>query len=618
MELYIKPISWSILSQNSKNPYIYPSIEIFGYTKDGNSIYVRILKQTTLICKFNDFIDNETISDLNDILNPTYIKTSKHDPKILIVRTTENISNTEYISNIIDIKQDPYGELESFWESKEIGPYEWLKITKYAPLPGKYTNCEFNIRTEETNILPDENIHQELNINTFFWNIKYSTNVIQTLSITATNKFGSHSYLIDNDDTLNNTYFNIIKVKNEKELINKFFEIYNAYKSDYMIYYGFDMTYLLKRLGIHNILLNLSPKIVNYERNNTQIMRKTIQMPGTEIIDLSLFYKKFYSHIKDYNLKNIGKYFFKDTKEDNVLISNLWNTNKVMRKIHNVCNNLGISIDCLLRNSYEDIINRSIYNIDPGILKITYDEPTHLRSPEKGIYKNVYVYDYSELYRRLLMNSSNIIASTLGTRLEKAPSKLIVNSFYSSCTYNIINERRLKHKLDKFMLNKGVISIDSFIIKSMVPLKRNWIKYIENIDCYISVGKKSSISFIDDTINFCGLANICRPKFKLLQHIISLYVEAIADNKSKFIIPEIDNVPIDYFVMTDKINGNKVLLEQICESTSISSNVKYIMTVSGPVLLSRITKDTVVDKKYYMEEINKQICELNMLQSITI
>jgi len=615
MELYIKPISWSIVNPSAKavknDPSLFSAIQIFGYTKEGNSIYIRIPKQSTFIIKFNDNMKDEILSYIKETLNPTVIKASNINLNILIVRTSE-IPNNESI----DIKQDPYGELESFWEIKEIGPYEWLKIDNYTPLPGKYTSCDLNIRTNEKNISHIDNFYtQNLKFNVFFWNIETTDKEITTISILIQNKFGTHSYIIIRDNIIK---FNdsFIKVNNEKDLLIKFFEIYDAYKSDYMIYYHSNtLDILLQRLNINDLEIT---KIINHKP-------ETIELFGTQIIDLLHYYKKFYPFIKSNKLDTISNYFIDKKDLKNIsLMYELWNINKIIFNIEHICNNLGISINCILRDSYEDIMNRTIYNIDPGIHDITYKEPNYLKEAIKGIYQNIYVYDYSELYRQILLSSTENITSTLGERLENSPSKIIVTGFYASCIYNDYNQVILKSTLDDILITNKIISIEPFIIRSIGPLKKNWLKYIENVDCYIPVSNKSSISLIDNNIDFYGVSPLCRPKFKLLENIMTNYMELLVDDKLKhFKLPLLENIKLENFVMTEKITDSDFLSsdtikyslsKQYCEQIITPVNVKYIMTTKGPILLSKFTKNYEIDQSYYLAEINKQLSQLKCLK----
>jgi hypothetical protein len=126
-QLFVRPISWSSVNPSAAvlkaNPTLFPSIQIFGYTPNGHTVYVRIPRKSTFILKFAEEVDDDMMSDINDILQPSSIKLSGLDPHILIIRAPELspielTANPEFegLATWIDVKQDPYGEIESFWE----------------------------------------------------------------------------------------------------------------------------------------------------------------------------------------------------------------------------------------------------------------------------------------------------------------------------------------------------------------------------------------------------------------------------------------------------------------------------------------------------------------------
>ena len=155
----------------------------------------------------------------------------------------------------------------------------------------------------------------------------------------------------------------------------------------------------------------------------------------------------------------------------------LWKENDINNHIEPVCNNLRIRFDTLLTLSLEEIIDRAIYNIDPGIMikSVRSGVPEHVKDAQRGIYRSVYIYDYSELYRIIMMNSDQRVISELALRLSGAPSKLIVTGFY----FNYVARDKLLPKLYEALsgiLNGGkVIALEPFIIRSIGPLTGEWL-----------------------------------------------------------------------------------------------------------------------------------------------
>ena len=708
-QLFIRPISWSSVNPSAAalrvNPSLFPSIQIFGYTSDGHTIYVRIPRKSTFILKFGQEIDEDMVASLNDILNPTSIKPSYLDPNILIIRAPELspmdlTANPDFesLATWTEAQQDPYGEIESLWETREIGPYEWIAIEKYVPIPGKYTSADINIRTEEDNIysigdvdidLPD--IFPRL----FFWDIETygsrqgefpsSTNpddFIALISIITVSREGTNGFVIVKGDVnlglVNQTGDNIVVIKanDEKDLLTKFFAIYNTFQPDRQVYYNgdmFDMPYFLNRLSINNYeipkiskVLSLIPPVVrhSYPSPFGREFERTLLIPGTEIIDLIHFYRRFYPHFKNHKLDTVSKSFLGEGKTgltidemmdairtndadklakvvdysfvDSLRMNELWDASDIQNTLEQVCNNLGVSIDVLLRSSFENIIDRAVYNIDAGsaIVKGKYDSPTHLKEAVRGIYRNVYIYDYSELYRQIMLLSEQTIPVALATRLEGAPSKLIMTAFYSTYVDRTDLLPLLNVMLESILGTNMVIALEPFIIRSIGPLNAEWLKEIDRSPCYVSVSKASYI-VLDSAgeLETAGLAKLSRPKFQLAADVIKDYLVAIysyivdkGENPKKGLkIPDLDQLPLEKLILTEKLGDisnltvdsvkYKLALQYGAPITTWVS-VKYLMTMRGPVLLSSLTDEDKenINHEYYMTELEKYLRDLQSLK----
>ena len=700
--LHVRPISWSSVTPSAAaikaNPTLVPSIQIFGYTVDGRTAYIRVPRKSTFILKFTEDVDEEVVDNITDILNPTNVKPSYLDPTILIVRAPELspmefTGNPEYedLATWNDVSQDPYGELESFWEAKEIGPYEWISIERFTPLPGKYTTCDLNIITDESHIQSATEIdHMDINCRILFWDIEAFSgrigefpnssdpeDIIFMLSVITASNQGTNKFVLVkgniNPEVINQKLPDvaIIKSKDEKELISQYFAIYNTFKPDRLVYYNgdmFDMPYLINRLAIHEMnvpkitkILSLVPRIVphHYPTPFGREAERTIQLPGTEIIDLIHYYRRFYPYLRNHRLDTVANKIIGEGKTDltidemmdavrtdnteklaNVVeysyvdslrMLQLWNSEKenmsVQPRLELVCNNLGISTDTLLRDSFSHIIDLAAYNIDAGAALAggTKDKPTHLKEAVKGIYRNVYIYDYSELYRQLLLQSEQQLGSILGERLEGAPHQLILEAFYSKYVDRDELLPLLTSMLDSVIGTQLVIAIEPTIIRSIGPLHVDWLKMLDRIPCYVSVAKASYIILDGDSeIEKAGLSKLCRPKFDLANDIIEQYLTLVySNNLDKFIIPDFATLPIDKFVLTEKIgdvaglSSNTIKYKLAAQyGTAITTwvSVKYIITTRGPVLLSKISADDTLDYRYYQIELGKYIKDLQSLK----
>ena len=711
-QLFVRPISWSSVNPSAAaiklNPALVPSIQVFGYTPDGRMAYVRVPRKSTFIMKFAEDIDEEVIVNIIDILNPDTIKVSDLDPKIIIVRAPELspielTANPDYegIATWTDITQDPYGELESFWEAKEIGPYEWISISKFTPLPGKYTSSDLNIISDEAHITSSSveqirSIYSELSDDfseifprLLFWDIETfaskgrefpnSSNpedFIFMISIMTVSREGSNGYVIVkgdvNPDLINQAHSHpgsmvLVKAKDEKDLITQFFAIYNTFKPDRQIYYNgdmFDMPYLLDRLNLHNYevpkiskVLSLIPRTAShyYPTPFGREMARTILLPGTEIIDLIHYYRRFYPHLKNHRLDTIAKFFLKEGKTgltieemmeairvndadkiakvvdysfvDSLRMYQLWDSTNIQSRLETVCNNLGISIDTLLHESFERIVNLAVYNIDAGSALVggTKGKPNHLNEAVKGIYRDVYIYDYSELYREIMLNSDQPIASVLAERLEGAPPQLILAAFYSEFVDRSDLLPLFTSMLDSVIGTKTVIALEPTIIRSIGPLNSEWLNLIERAPSYVAVGKASYLVIGNDgTLETAGLSKLCRPKFELAADVIYQYLSRVYANElDQFMIPDLKLLPIEKMILTEKIgditninpDGIKYKLAvQYGAPVTTWVSVKYIMTPRGPVLISKLRPDDTIDNNYYEGELGKYIKDLQALK----
>ena len=673
-QLLLYPVSWSSVDPNAAainaNSTLLPSIQIFGYLPDGKTIYVRVPRKSTFILTFAEEVDDDIISNIMEILNPIYIKRSILDSKVLIVRAPE-LSPIELTANPdfeglatwIDVKQDPYGELQSFWEAREIGPYEWLSLEKFVPLPGKYTTCDINLSIDEVNIAtaPREIVLPDIFPRLFFWHISTlssrkgefpnSSNkedVISMISITTVAPDGSNSYAIVLP-TLNTSLDESIlavNARDEKDLIVQFFAIYTSFKPDRQIYYTgdmVDMPYLLNRSALHNYSIPRISKIlsflpeISYHSYPTPFGREmapTISLPGTESIDLVHFYRRFYPQFSNYRLGAISDALLDEAENEifeesttSARLSELWSVTEVHSRIESVCNNLGVSADVLLRESFADILHRSVYNIDAGAAIITgkKDKPDHFKEAVRGVYRNVLLYDYSELYRRLMVNSGQVIASTLGERLEDAPPGLIMEAFYSEYVDRTKLIPLMNAMLESIISSEKIIAIEPVFIRSVGPLPADWLKLISTIPCYVSVAKASHI--ILDTrgsIESSGLAKLCRPKFELANDVIRQYITKVYRGRvADFQVPKLEDVASEKFVLSETIGDimtlksgslKYVLAQQYAGILSGWITVKYLMTTKGPVLLSLVKEGEKIDYSYYIREIESYMLELYSLK----
>lgn len=713
-ELFVRPISWSTVNPSAsalrKNPNLVPSIQIFGYTHRHQTIYIRIPRNSTFILKFSQPVDDELITNVSEILSPITIQTSPSNPNVIIVRGPEispfDLSEDDESGKIAtweDCQQDPYGELPSLWSATQIGPYEWITLHRYQPLPVKYTNCDLDILAAEEDIRPTTandltratvvTTLPEIMPRLFFWDIETFASrrdefpnanepgdFIFMISIITVEQDTVNSYVIVKgsisqgllQQRLREQYGNqlpfvLIRVDTERELLERFFALYETFRPDRQVYYNgdmFDMPYLLDRLSIHGLPIPHLSKIPSLELRSSfqkiltpfgMVDTRTINIPGTEIIDLLYFYRRFYPYFRNHKLDTISTNFIGEGKTDlsieemmdairtddpekqvrvvdysfidSLRMQQLWDQTKVGPKMERVCNNLGISIGNLLHDRFDQIIDAAMYHLDAGafIGKGASDNPNYLQNATNGIYHDVYVYDYTELYRQIMLRSQQPTIRTLAKRLEKAPPSLIMTAFFSGYVDRSVLLKVLLDEINRFKLTNTIISIDATTIRTIGPISFPLLKLVNVFRCYVSLGKASYISLEEKKIELNGTAKLCRPAFPLQYEMIDQFVNRVCNNSlDQFAYLDIPSLPLDKFVMVEKIEQIQKyksgslkyeLARQYNGEIKTWVKVKYVMTTRGPMMLSLLQPGTELDYNYYIREINTSLTALQSLKN---
>ena len=467
--LYVRVLSWNTVGG------VDEAVEIYGYTSNGSTIYVRIPRRSTFIVKFNHVVTDDTIRNIKDFMNPKSIHVSTHDAHVAIIRGAELLpielsEQSEDLVTWTDPKQDPNGWVESLLQARDINPYSWLKINNYFPISGSH--MDLNIQVEEEHISDGPEL-QDIPERLLFWDIETFSSIpdefpsslnvgdfIFMISIITVLGSDINGYVIVNanadTDTVSDSGRIIIRTHSEKELLERFLDIFRSFKPSRQIHYNgssFDIPYLIDRLNIHGMEFpeifgsKTSTSIRTYITPFGKEDAKSLTIPGVETIDLIQYFRLFYPWLSNHKLDTIAKTFIGEGKTglsidemmaavrtgvgiskvidysyiDSLRMYQLWNDNdiNIMYYIELVCNNLRIRFDTLLTLSLEEIIDRAIYNIDPGIMikSVRSGVPEHVKDAQRGIYRSVYIYDYSELYRIIMMNSDQRVISELALRL---------------------------------------------------------------------------------------------------------------------------------------------------------------------------------------------------------
>jgi len=433
--MFVRPASWS-----ESNSIIY----LFGYTPEYKSVYAKIPKKFTRVevreKSGEDPISNNancTSNNTNCTSNNANCRFSNLNKDVMITRDYSKIGNST---------------LESFFESTSIQPYEWLYISAY--FFGNEQVCDFNIEAEEENISQCNEDLPDIHLKLLFWEIS------SCISIITVSKEGSSSYVITTD---RNAKFakNVISifVSCQKDMFAKFYSIYTIFNPDRMICYN-NVEVLMENLILFNIPMSSSISLDNGLK---------LGYPKTEVIDLASYYNLFCPTSK-------------------------CQANNIQNNLEKVCNNLKITIKDLLFYDPIPCFEKIMYGIDPAseLLDIKYEQPL-LPKMTKGIYRSLFVYDYTKIYLDIMMKSKENIAQILAVKLEDAPPKLILTAFYSSVVSKDLT------LLQEFFDNRGIVFADKYVVYSTEKIKD--CKLVDCLKLCVFINQNTYI-VVNDSVEF--------------------------------------------------------------------------------------------------------------------
>ena len=542
-QLRVKPVKWDTSIIDG-----VPFITCVGHSDSGQSVYFRLLQYATIVLRSVGPITTTFLEQVakNFLLVNMYSCIDNDD--ILIVRSkTTQIPNGPW--SVVAI--DPYGPLQSLWETLEVGPYEWLSFSDYRPLAVKSGNCDLNFVTDELRISPAKNVI----------NFKYRVLVLQvfneTINITTVDSRGPLSYVISwacNKQVCN------INASSLEQALNKLYGIYSAFQPDLIAYTDIDTLDVVRNL---------------VTRGNSSISK-------SQLIDLPQYMRRFH----DVDIKSLS---FHQILLDFEVVADLETT----------CNNLSVDIDTLLTGSYEDIIDRAAFNIDAAAVLRKTKSP-HKRSTFNSVnfklllpatYHNIHMYDYTELYLQLMIETEDEITSLLGARLEDAPFELIVAAFYSSYVITPELLTQLQEHLQKL---EGVLAVTATHVISKGELGEDWLTNTwltkDDMRVLIHFSDSSYIKRYVDDIQY----NNYDVTYPISRYLVKLYIRCVRHNTmDKFLLPNTSKIPVSKLVAADNT----------------------IMTTSGKQQWDQ-TKDYVVDYNYYNKLLTQQWTTLKNLRII--
>jgi len=617
---YIKPIKWVPVSDNV--------IKIYGYNSFNKKVEISIHTYHTFLLKFNKQINPYII---NTIIGFKSYK-STYDSTQLLVRINLQSNNKKLfieslykLDSIIEVIHFDNNILQSFWQYYDIGPFKWLKVDDstnqnnlnngvkhYSTNPDRVPNhksTEFvPIMLNECDISVSNDTMID-NIKNLIWDVRYINNKILFLSIITINNNNIKGYIIYNTKfggqylKTGRNNIEIIKENSNRSIMNKFIDIYIKFDPYRQIFYS-------SKNNENRQFINKLVEKCNFDLYNNDI--------NDEIINLYDYYQSYHSYYdndcftkikhklmnNDYIMTTNSKILtysnsdnFTDIIEnayyDSYNIYECIINNKIIDDLHNISNILCCSIS--------QIYNQNIYDIFYNLLKcsnINHPDITDIFiKPFKcGLYKNVHVYDYIDIYRKIMLLSTDKLTQIIAIKLENAPSNLIYNFFYSK----YVNKNELLPKLklifSSMSMDKIIYGIDKQYIYFNTKIKSELLRKMDYLKCLIYT-KDNSIIKVDckNKISITGNFNV---NFNLAYDIILIYILKLYNNK-KFIMPDIKNVEYEKFIITEKNTKGDI--------------IKYIISDTGSVNVNFINNLTIINYLYYIDLLNIYINNISIV-----
>lgn len=425
--ILVKPVSWS--SVRSSKYLTHPSIQLFGYTSDDKSIYIKIPFVSTSIIQYSEPLGKEELDDIKSASKSEDIRRSLVSEDVAIMIGASDFSD-ETLFEEEGIYVDPYGELTSFFEQKKMTCYNWVKVSqlKYIPkLSTSTLNYQTNSKCIESVVHDKQTRHKVL-----FWDIETYTDAdeftnperdpITLISVVLSDGVKPpKGYLLTRIkmDPLEKLSMDvdILYFESEKLLIEGFYDIWIKFDPDRSVTYNgfsYDIPYLISRTNKLDIKVGRLGKIrtLNAWVKSQMIMtgggperKKRFITPGVEEIDLLMYFKLRYPSFPNHKLDTVGEKLlnmgktglsidemfaiFKkgDPKEmtkagyysiiDSILLYNLYygygDTNYMINEsvefdLEWICNKTAVTAENLLLMSPKETVKMLGYSVDPGVI----------------------------------------------------------------------------------------------------------------------------------------------------------------------------------------------------------------------------------------------------------
>jgi len=283
------------------------------------------------------------------------------------------------------------------------------------------------------------------------------------------------------------------------------------------------------------------------------------------------------------------------------------------RILENMCNQTGTLLSEIMNITKDELINRIAYSVDPGSVFIGNPQKEDLlinsEIKPNRVYKDIHVYDYTELYTMQMQQYDDDFTFGLSEKIKACPSPIKAELFRSK--YYSGRSDLLKNLFE----NNESIEVNNTIIKTVGPA-RDETGGLVLLDKYTHLLTLGKISFIAenwrDELIKVGTSKIVKPKFKLGVDFLHECLDYLFEKSGKPEIPEIRGGNLNRLILEAKVKDRNEyppgsdkfkLATQLNRSIATWVNAKYYMTTEGPVLVDLITENHVIDVKFYEKEL---------------
>ena len=485
---------------------------------------------------------------------------------------------------------------------------------------------------------------------------------------------------------IKNTYPDVVisRSSSEKNMIMVFFDLLSQLKPDTLFTFNgdtYDIPYLIKRVQLYDIEIPNFTKLKNVKVRTRRMRIKgsfkyeyvdTLVMPGINNIDLIQYFRRKYLYLPNYKLNTISNIFLGEQKsdidirqmmmnfyiqspegmeqlgqysiKDSLLLYKLATKLDILNDIQNLASKSLSTIGDVINMENNEIINRLVTAVDFGAYYLNNNslgtvsifngnDFVPINNFRSGLYNNVYVYDYTNLYSYALSQEDSKFGFILSKRSYDIWPELKSTLYWSK----YVDRNKVSKVLDEFIgetLGDKLLEINyTHIYTFQENLDDTGIIKLDDIyNYYLSVTNNSYIyKNISGNVYKVGTIYEVKPDFKLSEsylNIILNYLFGGADQNvpryNSEMLRQLIKEDISLFRIKIKIkdlsnykdetNYRAILAKQYGKEIKKWTGVEFYWIRSNdpkennkygyPILVEKYESNMDLNIKYYLEKLN--------------